>query len=84
MNIEMMVVEVPKGSRNKYQVDHESGAVWLDRELFTATRYPVDYGFVLGTLAEDGDPLDALVVTTEPTFPSCHMWCHPTVRLIAL
>ena len=80
MNIEM-VVEVPKGSRNKYEVDHESGAIWLDRELFTATRYPADYGFLPGTLAEDGDPLDLLVITNEPTFPGCHMWCRPIAVL---
>lgn len=76
MRIEV-VVEVPKGSRNKYECDHETGAIWLDRELFTATRYPADYGFVPETLAEDGDPLDALVVVNEATFPGCHMWCRP-------
>jgi inorganic pyrophosphatase len=76
MKVEI-IVEVPKGSRNKYEMDHETGAVWLDRELFTATRYPADYGFVPGTLAEDGDPLDVLVITNEPTFPGCHMWCRP-------
>ncbi len=71
------VVEVPKGNRNKYEMDHQTGAMWLDRELFTATRYPADYGFIPDTLAEDGDPLDVLVITNEPTFPGCHMWCHP-------
>src|ERR1700716_3000144 len=55
-----VVVEVPKGSRNKYEMDHETGAIWLDRELFTATRYPADYGFIPHTLAEDGDPLCVL------------------------
>ena len=53
MKVEM-IVEVPKGSRNKYEIDHKPGAVWLDRELFTATRYPADYGFLPGTLAECG------------------------------
>ncbi len=72
-----VVVEVPKGSRNKYECDHHTGAIWLDRELFTATRYPVDYGFIPETLAEDGDPLDALVLLDEPTFPGCHIRCHP-------
>jgi inorganic pyrophosphatase len=76
MNVEM-VVEVPKGSRNKYEMNHETGDIWLDRELFTATRYPADYGFLPGTLAEDGDPLDILVLTNEPTFPGCHMQCRP-------
>jgi inorganic pyrophosphatase len=80
MNLEI-VVEVPKGSRNKYEMDHETGAIWLDRELFTATRYPADYGFIPETLAEDGDPLDVLVVTDEPSFPGCHMWCRPIAVL---
>jgi inorganic pyrophosphatase len=76
MKVEV-VVEVPKGSRNKYEQDHESGAIWLDRELFTATRYPADSWFIPETLAEDGDPLDVLVLINEPTFPGCHMWCRP-------
>ena len=72
MDIEV-VVEIPKGSRNKYEADHETGEIWLDRHLFTATTYPTDYGFVPHTLAEDGDPLDALVLLDEPTFPGCHV-----------
>ena len=68
-----MVVEIPKGSRNKYEADHDTGEIWLDRHLFTATTYPTDYGFVPKTLAEDGDPLDALVLLEEPTFPGCHV-----------
>lgn len=76
MNVEV-VVEVPKGSRNKYEMNHETGDIWLDRELFTATRYPADYGFLPGTLAGDGDPLDILVLHDEPTFPGCHMLCRP-------
>jgi inorganic pyrophosphatase len=72
MDIEV-VVEIPKGSRNKYEADHDTGAIWLDRHLFTATTYPTDYGFVPLTLAEDGDPLDALVLLDEPTFPGCHV-----------
>ena len=71
-----VVVEVPKGSRNKYEVDHHTGQIWLDRELFTATRYPADYGFVPGTLEEDGDPLDVLVLLGEPTFPGCRIHCR--------
>ena len=72
-----VVVEVPKGSRNKYEVDHETGRIWLDRELFTATRYPADYGFIADTLEEDGDPLDVLVLLNEPTFPGCRIRCRP-------
>jgi inorganic pyrophosphatase len=68
MEIEV-VVEVPKGSRNKYEIDPRTGVIRLDRQLFTATRYPADYGYVLGTLGEDGDPLDALILLDEPTFP---------------
>lgn len=71
------VVEIPKGSRNKYEMDHDSGAIWLDRMLFTATQYPADYGFVPDTLAEDGDPLDVLVLLDEPTFPGCHIRARP-------
>jgi inorganic pyrophosphatase len=70
------VVEVPKGSRNKYEMDHATGRLRLDRQLFTATRYPADYGFIPGTLAEDGDPLDVLVLLDEPTFPGCQIECR--------
>jgi inorganic pyrophosphatase len=66
-----VVIEIPKGQRNKYEVDHETGRIRLDRMLFTSTRYPADYGFVEDTLADDGDPLDALVLLEEPTFPGC-------------
>ena len=75
MQIEV-VVEIPKGTRNKYEAD-ESGVIWLDRMLFTATRYPEDYGYVPGTLGEDGDPLDAMVFVDEPTFPGCHIKARP-------
>lgn len=71
------IVEIPRGSRNKYEMDHESGAIWLDRMLFTATQYPADYGFVPETLAEDGDPLDVLILLDEPTFPGCHIRVRP-------
>lgn len=66
-----VVIEIPKGSRNKYEVDHATGRIRLDRVLFTATQYPADYGFIEGTLGQDGDPLDALVLLPEPTFPGC-------------
>ena len=75
MQIEV-VIEIPKGTRNKYEAD-ESGTIWLDRLLFTSTRYPEDYGYVPQTLAEDGDPLDALVRLEEPTFPGCHIHARP-------
>ena len=76
MEIEV-IVEIPKGSRNKYEIDHDTGEMWLDRMLFTATQYPADYGFVPHTLAEDGDPLDILVLLDEPTFPGCHIHARP-------
>jgi inorganic pyrophosphatase len=72
-----VIVEIPKGSRNKYEMDHDGGAIWLDRHLFTATSYPADYGFINQTLGEDGDPLDALVLLDEPTFPGCHILARP-------
>ncbi|MQS07772.1 inorganic diphosphatase [Streptomyces alkaliphilus] len=71
-----VTIEIPKGSRNKYEVDHESGRIRLDRHLFTSTVYPADYGFVENTLGEDGDPLDALVILDEPTFPGCLIRCR--------
>ncbi len=66
-----VTIEIPKGQRNKYELDHVTGRIRLDRMLFTSTRYPADYGFVEETLGEDGDPLDALVLVDEPTFPGC-------------
>ena len=66
-----VTIEIPKGQRNKYEVDHVSGRIRLDRTLFTATQYPADYGFIDDTLGQDGDPLDALVLLPEPTFPGC-------------
>jgi inorganic pyrophosphatase len=75
MEIEV-VIEIPKGTRNKYEAD-ETGTIWLDRMLFTSTRYPEDYGYVPGTLAEDGDPVDAMVILDEATFPGCHIHARP-------
>ncbi|WP_344140514.1 inorganic diphosphatase [Luedemannella flava] len=71
-----VTVEIPKGQRNKYEVDHKTGRIRLDRTLFTATQYPADYGFIEGTLGDDGDPLDALVLVMEPTFPGCLIRCR--------
>jgi inorganic pyrophosphatase len=72
-----VVVETPQGSRNKYRVDQRSGRIRLDRMLFTSTVYPLDYGEVPGTLAEDGDPVDLLVWLDEPTFPGCLVTVRP-------
>ena len=66
----VVFVEVPSGSRNKYELDDDLGAIVLDRRLFTSMAYPADYGFIEGTMGGDGDPLDALVLVGEPTFPA--------------
>jgi inorganic pyrophosphatase len=71
-----VTVEIPKGQRNKYEMDHKTGRIRLDRLLFTSTRYPADYGFIEDTLAPDDDPLDALVILEEPTFPGCLIKCR--------
>jgi inorganic pyrophosphatase len=71
-----VTIEIPGGSRNKYEVDHATGRMRLDRMLFTSTRYPHDYGFIDNTLGQDGDPLDALVMTQEPTFPGIVISCR--------
>jgi inorganic pyrophosphatase len=70
-------VEIPRGSRNKYEYDPDRQMFRLDRRLFSATVYPADYGFILDTLAGDGDPLDALVLVDEPTFPGCLIIARP-------
>jgi inorganic pyrophosphatase len=74
------LIEIPKGSRNKYEWDEELQAIKLDRFLFASVVYPTDYGFIPETLGEDGDPLDAMVCVTEPTFPGCVI----PVKVIAL
>ncbi|PSR21221.1 MAG: inorganic diphosphatase [Sulfobacillus acidophilus] len=66
-----VLIEIPQGSQNKYEVDHESGRIRLDRVLHSSMHYPTEYGFVDETLAEDGDPIDVLVLTSFPTFPGC-------------
>ncbi len=71
------VVEIPSGSRNKYELDKESGLLRLDRVLYSAVHYPGDYGFFPRTLVEDGDPLDILVRINEPTFPGCQIEARP-------
>ena len=76
MDVEV-IVETPQGSRNKYKLDPRSERIRLDRMLFTSTVYPMDYGKVLGTLAEDGKPVDVLVWLDEPTFPGCLLTVRP-------
>ena len=76
MDVEV-VVETPQGSRNKYRIDPKSGRIRLDRMLFTSTVYPLDYGKIPDTLAEDGDPLDMLIWLDEPTFPGCLVTVRP-------
>ena len=70
-------IEIPKGSRNKYEYDKELGAVKLDRFLFSSMVYPTDYGFIPDTCALDGDPLDVMVCVSEPTFPGCRIAVKP-------
>jgi len=72
-----VVVEIPKGVSNKYEWDEELGAIKLDRQLFSSLSYPTDYGFFRETHASDGDPLDAMVVVSEPTFPGCMIEVRP-------
>jgi inorganic pyrophosphatase len=72
-----VIIEIPKGSRNKYEFDKKTGVIKFDRMLFSAVHYPSDYGFIPETLAQDGDPLDALVLVWEPTFPGCLIQARP-------
>jgi inorganic pyrophosphatase len=76
------VIEIPRGSHNKYEVDHETNEVWLDRTLFTPMTYPAEYGYIDGTLGEDGDPLDALVLLEYPTFPGCRVKVRPVAAFV--
>ena len=68
-----VVIEIPRGSRIKYEIDHDTNAVWLDRVLFTPMAYPLNYGYIDGTLGEDGDPLDALLILDAELVPGCHV-----------
>jgi inorganic pyrophosphatase len=68
-----VIVEIPEGSRNKYEMDFTCGRIRLNRTLFTSTQYPADYGYIEGTLGRDDDPLDALVLVGSPTFPGCQI-----------
>jgi inorganic pyrophosphatase len=71
-----VTIEIPKGTKNKYEMDHHTGRIRLDRTLFTSTQYPNDYGFIEGTLGQDNDPLDAMVILQEPTFPGALIECR--------
>lgn len=71
------LIEIASGSRNKYEIDEETGRIRLDRVLYSSVHYPTDYGFVPETLAPDGDHLDILVITHEPTFPGCWVEARP-------
>ncbi|MDR3069875.1 MAG: inorganic diphosphatase [Propionibacteriaceae bacterium] len=71
-----VTIEIPKGTKNKYEMDHETGRIRLDRTLFTSTQYPNDYGFIEGTLGQDDDPLDAMVILPEATFPGALIECR--------
>jgi inorganic pyrophosphatase len=72
-----VTIEVPRGQRNKYEIDHETGRIRLDRYLFTPMAYPADYGYIEDTLGEDGDPLDALVLLPEPVYPGVVVEARP-------
>lgn len=72
-----VVVEIPRGSRNKYELDKKTGMLRLDRLLYSSVHYPGEYGFIPQTYAQDDDPLDALVMTTVPTFPGCVIEVRP-------
>ena len=71
------LVEIPRGSRNKYEYDERTGTMWLDRRLFSSVVFPADYGFLEGTLTDEGRHLDALMLVNEPTFPGCHVRVRP-------
>jgi inorganic pyrophosphatase len=77
MNTLDVIIEIPAGSRNKYEYDHASHVIRLDRVLHSSVHYPTDYGFIPETLSKDGDPLDVLVVVLDPTFPGCHVPARP-------
>jgi inorganic pyrophosphatase len=76
-----VVVEIPSGSRNKYEFDEKAGVMRLDRVLSSAVFYNFDYGFIPGTRADDEDHTDAMVLLAQPTFPGCHVWARPVGAL---
>ena len=76
------IVEIPRGSRNKYEMDHKTGIFRLDRVLYSSVHYPADYGFLEDTMAPDGDPLDVIILVEEPTFPGCRIEVRPVGVLL--
>src|SRR5438876_5553930 len=76
-NLVRLIVEIPKNSTNKYEYDAELGVFKLDRTLYSPVHYPGDYGFIPGTLASDGDPMDVLALVEEPSFPGCMIEVRP-------
>jgi len=72
-----VIVEIPKGSKNKYEVDEETGAIFLDRALYSAVYFPFEYGTMPQTMSQDGDPLDIVLLASEPTFPGCVVKARP-------
>jgi inorganic pyrophosphatase len=79
-----ILIEIPGGSKNKYEFDKDMNAFALDRVLFASVKYPYDYGFVPNTLADDGDPLDGMVMMDEPTFPGCVIAARPIGMLLMI
>lgn len=81
LNTYTAMIEIPKGCRNKYEYDKQKSCIVYDRMIHSSVQYPSDYGFILDTLAEDGDPLDVLVLVWEPTFPGCIIEVKPVGML---
>ena len=79
-----VLIEIPGGSKNKYEFDKDMNSFALDRVLFASVKYPYDYGFVPNTLADDGDPLDGMVMMDEPTFPGCVIAARPIGMLLMI
>lgn len=79
-----VLIEIPAGSKNKYEFDKDLNAFALDRVLYSSVQYPYDYGFVPNTLADDGDPLDGMVIMDQPTFPGCVIPARPIGMLIMI
>lgn len=76
-----VIIEIPKGSRNKYELDKDSGRIKLDRVLRSSVNQPANYGFVENTLSDDGDPLDVMVISREPVFPGCVVPARPIAMI---
>lgn len=79
-----VLIEITAGSKNKYEFDKDMGCFALDRVLYASVQYPYDYGFIPNTLADDGDPLDGMVIMDQPTFPGCVITARPLGMLIMI